>query len=208
VAKGTGPRYYGGMSALPKQQMTVEEFLAWSEGQPGRYELVDGEVLAQASERVSHAKMKHAVCVALGAAIRQRGLSCHALPDGVAVRVSKSTVFEPDAQVYCGKEAAPDTLLVEPIIVVEVLSPSTGRNDALGKLEGYFQLASIHHYLIVHPDKPLVIHHARGEGDIILTRIQHDGVIKLDPPNLEFRLDEIYGAGFIATDSANDQALF
>lgn len=180
------------MTALPKERMTVEEFLAWSGDQPGRYELVDGEVVAQAAERVAHAETKLAVVNALAKSIRRKGLPCRALPDGVVVRVSKSTVYEPDAQVYCGPELPGDTLLVEPIIVVEVLSPSTGKNDALGKLEGYFRLASIRHYLIVHPDRPLVIHHARGEGDVILTRIHHDGVVTLDPPGIELELAEIY----------------
>jgi Uma2 family endonuclease len=172
--------------------MTVEEFLVWSQGERGRYELVDGEVCAQAAERVAHAKMKGNVYVALRDAIQREGLPCRALPDGVAVRVGKSTVFEPDMQVYRGEKAPPDTLLVEPVIVVEVLSPSSGKNDALGKLEGCFPLASIKRHLIVHPNKPLVIHRARGEDDVILTRIHREGVVTLDPPGLELALAEIY----------------
>lgn len=113
----------------------------------------------------------------------------------MAVRVDDRTVFAPDAQVYCGPELDPSTLLVEnPIIVVEVLSPSTGRNDALGKLEGYFRLASVQHYLIVYPDKPLIIHHARGEGADILTHVIREGEVRLDPPGLTFALADIYGA--------------
>lgn len=184
------------MIALPQQRMTAEEFLAWSESRPGRYELADGEVFAQAAERVAHAKMKGEVFKALDNAIRKRGLPCHALPDGVAVRVDMGTVFEPDAQVYCGPELHPDTLLVEnPVVVVEVLSPSTGRIDASRKLEGYFRIASVRHYLIVYPDQPLILHHARAEGETILTRIIRDGVVTLDPPGLVFALAEIYGAG-------------
>ena len=190
-------RYHGAMSmtALPQTRMTAEEFLAWSEGQPGRYELADGEVIAQAAERVAHAEMKHVVANALEKAIREKGLPCHVLPDGVAVRVSPSTVFEPDAQVYCWPRLPPDALLVEPLIVVEVVSPSTGRNDLTGKLEGYFRLPSIKHYLIVDPDKPLVIHHARSDGETILTRVIRDGSVTLDPPGLEFAMAEIYEAG-------------
>lgn len=182
------------MSAVPKTRFTAEEFLAWNEGRPGRYELVDGEVFAQASERVVHAKIKMAVASALQNAVRRAGAPCHVLPDGVAVRVDAATVFEPDAQLYCGPELPPSTLLVEPLIVVEVLSPSTGRNDALGKLSGYFRLASIQHYLIVDPDEPLVIHHRRGEGADLMTRIVREGELRLDPPGLAFALAEIYGA--------------
>ncbi|HTO80333.1 MAG TPA: Uma2 family endonuclease, partial [Methylocystis sp.] len=88
-----------------------------------------------------------------------------------------------------------DALFSErPIIVVEVISPSTGRNDALGKLEGYFRLTSVRHYLILSPDEPLVIHHARGEGETIQTRIFRSGVIALNPPGLGLDLTDIYGA--------------
>ena len=111
----------------PKERMTAEEFIAWEEGVPGRYELVDGQIFAQAAERAAHAKIKGEVFVALREAIRRDGLPCQALPDGRAVRIDKGTVFEPDAQVYCGPELPSDALLSEnPIIVVEVISPSTG----------------------------------------------------------------------------------
>jgi Uma2 family endonuclease len=183
------------MSAIPKERMTVEEFLAWSERSPGRYELVDGRIFAQAAERAAHAKIKGEVFVALREAIRRAGAPCHALPDGMAVRVDARTVFEPDAQVYCGPPLPDDALILETsIIVVEVISPSTGRNDALGKLEGYFRLSSVRHHLILSPDEPLVIHHARGEGETIETRIFLSGVVALDPPGLKLDLTEIYGA--------------
>lgn len=184
------------MGVVPQTRLTAEEFIAWAEGRPERYELVDGEIFAQASERLAHAKVKGAIYVALREAVRKRGAPCHVLPDGMAVRVDDRTVFEPDAQVYCGPELDPSTLLVEnPIIVVEVLSPSTGRNDALGKLDGYFRLASIRHYLIVYPDRPLVIHHARGEGADILTHVIREGEVRLDPPGLVFSFADIYSAG-------------
>lgn len=182
------------MSALPKTKMTAEEFVVWAEGRPGRHELVDGEVFAQASERVAHAKAKLAAALALQDAVRRAGAPCHVLPDGVAVRVDVATVFEPDAQLYCGPALPPDALFVEaPLIVVEVLSPSTGRNDVLGKLAGYFRIASVAHYLIVDPDSPLVIHHRRGQGSDILTRVIREGDVTLDPPGLVFPLSAIYG---------------
>ena len=182
------------MNALPKTKMTAEEFVVWAEGRPSRYELVDGEVFAQASERVAHAKAKGAAYIALLDAVRRAGAPCHVLPDGVAVRVDAATVFEPDAQLYCGPELPPDALLVEsPLVIVEVPSPSTGRNDVLGKLDGYFRIASVAHYLIFDPDSPLVIHHRRGQGGDILTRVIREGDVLLDPPSLSFPLSAVYG---------------
>ncbi len=183
------------MTTAPQTRLTVDEFLAWTQSQPGRYELVDGVVIAQAAERAAHAEMKLAVSVALLGAIRKKGAPCFVLPDGMAVRVNKSTVYEPDALVYCGQKLPPDALLLEtPIIVVEVISPSTSRNDALHKLGGYFSLGSVAHYLIVDPDEPLVIHHRRIENSGILTRILREGAVTLDPPGLEFELSQLYAA--------------
>ncbi len=181
-------------AAVPKERMSAEEFIAWSQTQAGRYELASGEVFAQAAERVAHAKIKFRIAMALHDAIRSKGLPCHVLPDGMAIRIDAETVFEPDAQVYCGPELPPDTIFVEnPLIVVEVLSLSTGKNDSLGKLAAYFRLPSVAHYLIVSPDARLIFHHARGEGETILTRIIREGSVVLDPPGMEIALVDIYG---------------
>lgn len=196
MARSGATRYDRFMTALPQHRMSVEEFLAWSEGQPGRYELVDGEVFEQTRKCVGHATTKGAIQFALHNAIRAGRAPCHVLPDGMAVRIDEGTVYEPDAQVYCGQELHPDALLVEnPVVVVEVLAPSPEPIDALGKLEGYFRLPSIKHYLIVYPDKPLIIHHARSDGETILTRVIRDGAVTLDPPGVEFPMAEIYEAG-------------
>ena len=174
--------------------MTVDEYLAWAQRQAGRFELFDGLVYAMTPERAVHAEIKLAIHMALVAAIRARGLPCHVLPDGMTVRVDQSAAYEPDAVVYCGSKLPPSALEVtSPIIVVEVLSPSSQHIDASLKLAGYFRLPSVAHYLIVDPDKPLLIHHSRRSDDSILTRIVRDGVVTLAPPGLELSLSDIYG---------------
>jgi Uma2 family endonuclease len=182
------------MTALPQHRMTVDEYLAWTEGQEGRFELYAGTVYAMSPERARHAEIKYNVQTALLAGIRRAGLPCYMLPDGMTVRVDESTAYEPDALVYCGLKLPPGALEVpNPIIVVEVLSPSTRGVDASLKLAGYFRVSCVMHYLIVEPDQPLIIHHARGTADKILTSIVRDGTIALDAPGLEFTFDEIYG---------------
>lgn len=181
------------MAALPKQRMTVDEYLAWAEGQPGRYELHNGIVYAMTPERVRHAEVKFSVQKALEAAIRRAGVPCHMLPDGMTVRIDESTAHEPDALVYWGGKLPPAAIEVpNPIIVVEVLSPSTRHIDASAKLAGYFRLPSVAHYLIVDPDGPPVIHHARSGGETILTRIVRDGVLLLDPPGIELAVAHLF----------------
>jgi Uma2 family endonuclease len=181
------------MTALPKTRMTVDEFLAWAEEQPGRHELHDGLIHAMAPETAGHAKIKAATHAALLAGIRARGLACHALPDGMTVRVDQFKSYEPDALVYCGKELDPTAIEVpDPMILVEVLSPSTREIDLSRKLAAYFRLPSVAHYLIVEPLEPLIIHHARAADDTILTRIVREGAITLDSPGLELALSDVY----------------
>lgn len=183
------------MTALTKPRMTVDEFLSWAKNEPGRHELFRGEVHAMSPEGVGHAERKGAVYTALAMAIRQRGLPCHALPDGATVRIHNTTAYEPDALVYRGDKLSPEAIEVpNPIIIGEVLSPSTRRVDVSLKLIGYFRLPSVAHYLIVDPAQPSIIHHARQANGDILTRIVNGGSITLDPPGIEIALSDIYGA--------------
>jgi Uma2 family endonuclease len=181
------------MSVVPKRRMTVDEYLAWAVGQPGRYELVDGTVVGMSPENAGHAERKAAVHAALLAEIRARGLPCYALPDGMTVRIDEATAYEPDAVVYCGDKLPPTAVEVpNPVVVVEVLSPSTRHIDLSAKLADYFRLASIAHYLIVDPEKSRIIHHARSAGEAIVTRIVTDGCVRLDPPGIEVAMADIY----------------
>jgi Uma2 family endonuclease len=180
------------MNVLTKPRMNVNEFIAWAQGRPGRYELFRGEVFTMSPEGIGHIKIKGAVYAALRMAVRQSGLACHALADGATVRIDEATAYEPDALVYCGQELPSTDLEVpNPSIIVEVLSPSTRHIDAGLKLVGYFRLPSVQHYLIVDPTQPVVIHHSRGT-DAIVTRIITEGRIALDPPGLELDLAEVY----------------
>jgi Uma2 family endonuclease len=184
------------MTAVSQKLMTVDEYLVWAEGRPGRYELFRGQVIAMTPERSRHAEVKFAIQTALANAIRARRLPCHVMPDGMTVRIDNNTAFEPDAQVYCGARLPPDSLEVpEPVIVVEVLSPSTRHIDLNYKFAGYFRLPSMQHFLIVDPDKPLVVHHAREADGSIRTRMVTAGSLALDPPGIELALADIYGAG-------------
>ena len=182
------------MTELPRHKMTVDEYLAWAQDRPGRFELYAGTIYAMKPERVGHANIKYAVQTALLAGIKRAGLPCHMLPDGMTVWVDHDTAHEPDALVYCG-EKLPNTAIEvpRPVIVVEVLSPSTRHIDASAKLAGYFRVPSVAHYLIIDPDRRLVIHHARAEEDAIATRIVAGGKLRLDPPGMDVAAEEMFG---------------
>lgn len=174
------------MVALPKQKMTVDEYLAWAKYNPGRYELIDGEIFAMSPQSVGHGDGKAAAYLALRDAITRAGVPCFTMSDGMTVRIDAQTAFEPDALVYCGKRADDEAMeIAEPLVVVEVLSPSTERYDRSSKMIGYFKVASIVHYLIVDLASRAIIHHRRADAERIETRIHRDGAIRLDPPGIE-----------------------
>jgi len=179
----------------PRQtEFTADEFIAWALEQPtGRFELDNGAVVAMAPERVSHAIAKGNAFVALRNAIGAAGLSCQALPDGMSVRVNDRTVYEPDALVRCGPPLPGDAVEVsDPVIVVEVISPSSRGIDSGVKLAGYFSLPGVRHYLIVDTDQQVLIHHRRGEEGLIGVHILRDGPLTLDPPGLAIDVPGIF----------------
>lgn len=183
------------MTALRKELMTVEEFLVWAERQPDHWELFDGVPVAMAPERVVHGRTKYRVARAFEDAVASAGLPCEFVLDSAAVRIDARSSYQPDGMIYCGDPVAGDTLVIpHPVIVVEVLSPGNAMKDLRDKLLGYFRVPSVAHYLIVDPDKRLVIHHARGEGDLVNTRIISDGSILLDPPGLTLEIAGIFSA--------------
>lgn len=183
------------MTAAPLKRMTVDEFLAWADEQPrGRFELLDGIPLAKSPERVRHLEGKLAAVTGLSQSIKRAGLRCRALPDGATVRIDERTAYEPDALVYCGKSLDGDDVEIpNPVIVVEVTSPSSKQIDAGAKVAGYFAVPSVHHYLIIDAKGRRIIHHKRGAGEMIETRILSEGPIRLDPPGLETSVAEMLG---------------
>ena len=179
----------------PRQgEFTADEFIAWAMEQPeGRFELDNGVVVAMTPECVNHGRAKSQTWLALRTAIAARGLGCEALPDGATVRVNDRTVYEPDALVRCGPPLPGSAIeATDPIIVVEVVSPSSRGIDRGVKLAGYFSLPSVRHYLIIDTDNRVVIHHRRdGEGQIGV-RILHDGSLTLDPPGLAIDIRDVF----------------
>jgi Uma2 family endonuclease len=113
--------YDDDMKTASKPAITVDEFLAWPEGQErGRFELFDGEIVMQQSERITHVRVKGNIYSA------EAGLKCTALPDGATVQIADDIAFVPDALVYCGETVSGLSLEVpNPVIVVEVLSASS-----------------------------------------------------------------------------------
>jgi Uma2 family endonuclease len=183
------------MNIALRRPFTVEEYLAWANAQPERQrsELINGRIVAMAPERIKHAKVKLAAAMALKAAVVRSGLPCHVLADGPTVRIDDHTAYEPDALVYCGQELSGDLLIVpNPVIIVEVLSPTTMHTDTSAKLIGYFKLPSVRHYLIIDPDACAVEHHSRAADGAVSGHTATSGAIRLDPPGLSVDVSEFF----------------
>lgn len=168
---------------LPQQRMTVEAFLAWEEDREGRHELYNGAPVRMLPETVSHSIVKASVAFALRSAAAKAGSCYRAWIDGVGVCVDDFTKLDPDACVTAGPFDLEKAVVDNPLIVVEVVSPSIQKIDATRKLTKYFLAPTIQHYLIVLIDERIVIHHRR-DGDRIATTICPSGEIALDPPGI------------------------
>jgi Uma2 family endonuclease len=181
-------------SPEPELRMSREEYRSWAEAQSkGRFERIEGVVVAMAPERAGHNDTKMRVWLALRQAVVTSGLPCHVYGDGMTVEVDDSD-FEPDAVLHCGERLPLDAIVVpEPMVVVEVLSPSTRGGDLTRKLVAYFRVPSVQHYLVFWADRPQVVHHRRREdGQGVETRMLTEGEIRLEPPGISITVAEVY----------------
>ena len=174
------------------QRLNREEFRHWAEGQSGRYERIAGEPVPMSPERAMHVRLKYRIWAAMDRAIQAGGLDCEVIGDGITVEIDDDTDYEPDAVVNRGPRIHPDSVVANnPVVVVEVLSPSTQSIDTTDKLADYFRVPSIQHYLIVRARRREIVHHYRS-GDGIVSRIVNLGSIRLDPPGIVLDIGEVY----------------
>jgi Uma2 family endonuclease len=185
------------MNVVLPTRMTVDEFLAWAERQDeGRYELFNGRVVMQQSEKWMHSAIKGRIYVALLQAVERAGIAYFAATQGPTVRIGENVAFEPDALV--ARLPYPDGNSVEiadPVLVVEILSPSTAKRDLADKLAGYFKVPSIQHYLIVDPEEREIIWHRRAGGGALEQPLTlREGSLTIDPTGIEITLGNIFPA--------------
>ena len=186
-------------ASVPSQpRMTVGEFLAWSADQPdeARYELVRGlPVRLMAPANIRHARIQRNASEALRRAIAAAGAPCEVFDagPGVAVGLEGQECRIPDVVVPCAiviDEAA--RVVPEPMVVVEVASPSTRLADVNDEVEFYSRIASIRHYLVIEQDQHRVVYHGRGPSGGLEPRILREGNIIVDPPGITLALADLY----------------
>jgi len=182
------------MNIAYRTPLTVPEYLAWADAQSERprTELIDGQIIRMAPELIEHVELKLEIAIALRQAIEKAAMDFWVLTEGAAVAVSDGSAFQPDALVYAGPRLPRGTRVIPaPLLVVEILSPTTAHIDRGVKLAGYFTLPSLQHYLIIDPETMSVTHHQRRAAGSIASDTLTGGTLTLDPPGLALDLDRI-----------------
>lgn len=180
------------------KQMTTDEFLAWSEGREGRWELVNGVPRRDDTEMMAGAKRRHDIVsgnifAALHA--RLKGGPCRPYTADFSVRTRGDTmVRRPDVLVECGEGHMDDLAATDPAVVVEVVSPGNSAAELLTKVEEYKALASMRHVVVIEPGRPLLVLYARAANDAwTVTEVEGlDATLALPGIGVDLPMAEIY----------------
>jgi Uma2 family endonuclease len=176
-------------TALPKP-WTVDDFLAWEAPQPEPYEFIDGMVFMMVGGSAAHTIIKTHLVSAL--ADRLGKGPCRALTEGLKV-VTPINVHYPDVAVICTPIEPADDRIREPVVIVEVLSRSTGDRDRGAKWVGYRELSSLQHYVLIAQDQRRVEVYTRtDEGWSLRLFAPPHVTVPLPAVGVDVGLDEIY----------------
>lgn len=149
----------------PHARLTYPEYVAAEAQSEVRHEFLDGCVYAMAGGTPEHAALAAALTRELGTALRAKPCRVFSSDLRVRVRATGLTTY-PDLSVVCGKlETAADDphALLNPIVLVEVLSESTEAYDRGTKAAHYRRIASLQEYVLVAQSEPLIEVHRRNE---------------------------------------------
>ncbi len=141
-----------------KPRFTAADYLEWEATQQERHEFVDGEVFAMSGASDTHVTIT--MNVALSLKTHLRGGPCRVLQSDMKLRVEADNAFYyPDLLVTCDERdrgAAAELAKAHPLLLIEVLSPSTSGYDHGVKFASYRKLPSLHEYVLIDCDRRLI----------------------------------------------------
>lgn len=180
----------------PRSKLTAAEYLAWERAQPTKHEFFGGEVFAMAGGSPRH----NALCSSANAVLRERlrPRGCYVLTSDQRVGVDRGERYVyPDVTVVCGPPVMEhDDVIVNPTILVEVLSRSTEQNDRGSKWQSYRQLGSLTDYVLVAQWAAQVEHFVRDERGGWSYRAAGPGESITLSNGAELRVDELFEGAF------------
>jgi Uma2 family endonuclease len=180
----------------PKGRYTVAEYLAREETAEYKSEYHDGEIVPMTGGSINHNRIARNVLALFTTQLADS--QCEALGSDMRLWIpAHSRYTYPDITVICGEPvfyADRTDTITEPVLIVEVLSPSTEDYDRGSKFQFYRSLASLHDYLLIHQDSPLVEHfHKLPDSRWVLSEYQDlSATIELASLGVELAIERIY----------------
>ena len=178
------------MTAIPKQRITETEYLAFERASETKHEYYRGEVFAMAGASKNHNRIAARTISLLDTQLRKR--PCEVFPSDMRLKISATGLYTyPHISIVCGEakftEDKPDTLL-NPILIVELLSPSPEKDDRLDKFRHYRTLLSLREYVLIAQDSYHIEHYVRQPDSSWVLREADDLTTTLELPSIQCRL--------------------
>ncbi len=180
------------------KQVAIEDYLTIERKDDQKYEFHEGELLAMAGGTLNHTTICNNISGELRNAVRSKG-TCVSFNSEMKLEVKRAGRYVyPDAGVACPEFKESDTIsgaIVNPRIVVEVLSESSGEYDRGAKWRYYFSMSTVREYLIIEQAAPRVTLHRRAEGNSLfhIEVIEGlDATLVLDSIGAEIAMAEVY----------------
>ena len=184
------------MSSLAAQTvLTPEEYIASERKATLKSEYRNGEIFAMSGASLAHTRITVDIATELN--IQMRGKGCEVITSDMRVKTGpKGAYFYPDVVVFCGEPQFEDNVfdtLLNPILVVEVLSPSTEMFDRGEKFAHYQELMSLREYILVSQDRIRVEQYRLIKTQWVQTEFhRQEDVMSLVAIGCKLRLQDIY----------------
>ncbi len=176
------------------RKWTIDEWLAYEEETHTRYEYINGDIYAMSGGTEEHNIISGNIFGELRNQLRDS--SCHTFNPDMRVKINDEKFVYPDVSVVCGKRDYADekrTMLINPILVVEVFSPTSTQYDFVTKAEYYKSLPSVQAYLLVDQSRVYTQLQVRShDAWTVYEFTQLDDVIPLTMINCKLPLSEVY----------------
>jgi Uma2 family endonuclease len=180
--------------AIADKLLSEEEYFALEERSKIRHEYMDGEIFAMAGAKRNHSLTSTNISTELNLQLREKDCEVHSTD--FRVRVRKGHYVYPDVAVACDEIEVVDNemTLINPTVIIEVLSKSTEKRDRGDKLEDYFNLPSVKDYILVSQDRIKIEHFHREKNNKWSLQIHTDieDVIVLNSIQCEIPLKFVY----------------
>jgi Uma2 family endonuclease len=190
------------MNIAMRRPMTLEEFLAWEDRQELRYEFDGFQPIAMTGGTAAHAGIQANLIAAL--ITRLRGKPCRAFGSELKIAVA-GRIRYPDAFVICTPVPNGAKVVSEPVVVFEVLSDSTAREDLFSKNAEYRATPSIQRYVILEQTQAAAVVFSRKGEDWVSEVVTDEGVLSMQEIGIAVPLAELYADIDLSDETDNER---